>query len=388
MIPQRPSTTAKTPTFSSGRSLNTTFDDTSARGCDVPAEEAGIADLHQRVVDLEVEDVLDAAGLELGRAGRDSARAVSVPPWPFGLRNSRPGSSSSSRPVARSQRRHRSLLEERSRRSAGRPKKRLSAEERLGVGVRRRAGHHQERDRLAVPPRQGQHLLGVDLEQRSRRTPGRPGTSPSACRSRAGCPGRRRRAAPRPRRGAAPPRRSARSARDGVGRLDRAAARSRSRGGSDCVRLVFAGRARRVPRGRSPRAARRTRARSAADERVPAGEDVRPARGRWRRCSEVGRERRSSSRSGHQNRKLKPVVGQRDARRQASRQRRRSPSCAHMCVRYACSRLHARDHLQRLFQAEVRRVRLARPQRVEHEARRALPAAASSRSGIALTSVQ
>ena len=62
MMPHRPLTTAKTPTFSSGSLLEDDLRRRLGARRDVPAEEARVADLHQRVIDLEVEDVLHAAG--------------------------------------------------------------------------------------------------------------------------------------------------------------------------------------------------------------------------------------------------------------------------------------------------------------------------------------
>ena len=69
---------------------------------EVMAEEDRVGHLDQRIVHLEIEDVPDAALRAGGPAGRCRRSAVSVPPWPLGLRNSRPGASSSSLPVARS----------------------------------------------------------------------------------------------------------------------------------------------------------------------------------------------------------------------------------------------------------------------------------------------
>ena len=149
MIEQRPSTCTKLPSLSVGPSLGMTLRRHLRPFVEVMAEERRVGDLHQRIIHLEIEDVLDAASAAAGRAGRSSARAVSVPPWPSGLRNSRPGASSNSRPVARS-RAGMVPCRKKNTSSSGSPKYPLFGEELPRLGVGGLAGHDQERHGRAV----------------------------------------------------------------------------------------------------------------------------------------------------------------------------------------------------------------------------------------------
>ena len=109
---QRPSTSTRLPSLSFGPSLGTILVDTSARPRDVLAEEHRVGDLHQRIVDLEVEDVPDAPAGAAGRAGRCRPAPSSVPPWPLGLVNSRPGALQQQLAGRQVEGRHRALAEE------------------------------------------------------------------------------------------------------------------------------------------------------------------------------------------------------------------------------------------------------------------------------------
>ena len=188
----------------------------------------------------------------------------------------------------------------------------------------------------------------------TRRRPARPGTCPWACRSRAGCPGRRRRPAPRPRRAAAPPRRSARSAarRPRWGNRQRRDAESgRSRGVRACS-------AQRCQFGQVD-------ATELFDDRMPLGwtaSDAQPAR-TWswpcarRRCSRSGGNvghARSSIRTG-------TSVRRRPARRRAAASDQRVVVHRVRHVRQVrLLGLHSFDRFQGLLDAEVRRVRACR----------------------------
>ena len=130
---------------------------------DVPAEEPGVGDVHQRVVDLEVEDVADAAGLQFGEqaaVGQGGER----PAVPVRAEEQRARLLQEQLAGGHVEGRHRALLEVREL-VGGQAEPIVLGEVRFGLGVRGRAGHDQERDRHPVPAGQGQDLLGVDAEQ-------------------------------------------------------------------------------------------------------------------------------------------------------------------------------------------------------------------------------
>ena len=84
---------------------------------------------------------------------------------PVGTAKDVPGLLHQELAILECQRRHRPLLEERNLR-LGQAEVLVLPEERLGVLVRHRRGHHQQRHWLAVTPAQGEHFVGVDLKQR------------------------------------------------------------------------------------------------------------------------------------------------------------------------------------------------------------------------------
>ena len=132
-------------------------------GRDVPAEKDRIGDFHERVIDLEIEDVPHAdmmQPIEQAAVGHRRERAaVTVRTREQSARRFE------QQPPGRDiERRHRALAEERH-------VFRIEAEVMvllevlLGLGVRGVAGHHQKRNPDAVLAAAGQHLLRMQLKE-------------------------------------------------------------------------------------------------------------------------------------------------------------------------------------------------------------------------------
>ncbi len=204
-------------------------------GLAVQAEEGGVGDLHQRVVDLEVEQRPDARARASRRGssatppGPGAASAVSVPPWPSGLSATRPFSARSTLPEARSTA---GICPWTKNRTWSRPKWPCSAKNRAvaswfsGLVMTYSGSGRPERRPSATTFSAWiwNRLAAGDRADRDR--------SPSGRRTRAACPTRPRRAPRRPRRPPAPRRRprrrgaaptrsaSVRGSRDDLDRLD------------------------------------------------------------------------------------------------------------------------------------------------------------------------
>ena len=235
MTISRPSTSTTLPTFSSGSRLAITWLVISDVGEDVIADVFGPGDIDQGIVDLEVEQLPDAAalgvghGAALGKGGQHAAVAV-------GAHGQAIGRFQQESARRRIDRRHRALAEY-VQVFFGHPEAVVRGEERERLLVRRRTGHQVERNPHPVPPGRGQDLFDMDLKQACGRRRGRSETCPWDGRTPGGSPALRRPGSRRPARppGPADPGRGLLPARSGssmrpAGRPRAAAARkARSR---------------------------------------------------------------------------------------------------------------------------------------------------------------
>ncbi len=130
---------------------------------DVIADVFGPGDIDQGIIDLEVEQLPDAAafgvvhGAALGKGGQHAAVAV-------GAHGQAVRRFQQELARCRIDRRHRPLAED-VQVLCRQPEAVVGGKELDRLLVRRRAGHQIQRNPHAVPSRRGQHLLDVDLKQ-------------------------------------------------------------------------------------------------------------------------------------------------------------------------------------------------------------------------------